>query len=228
MSGERFLTKLHFSRHAPAAVYFSALIALALCLGLAGCDAANATGGIAPPATATATSRLTATATPQPSSPQTTPLPTGAFATYANTAYGYAISYPQSWSVLGASATSQSFLVFNYDQQTYQQPYSAPPLLKIEIDAAPNPSNLSPLDFFKQSSSGPGQPAVTIQSSQATTLAGHNAEQVIWTSSASQYPIITYLIAKGGAMLLIYQSNAANSQPSPVFTQMLASLTIMG
>lgn len=223
------MVKLYFSRHVHAAVYSSALIALALCLGLVGCGAANATGGIASsPATATATTQLAATATPQPPSPQPTPLPTGAFTTYTNTEYGYSITYPQSWSVLGANVTSQSFMVFNYDPHTYQQPYSAPPLLKIEIDVAPNPSNMSPLDFFKQSSSGPGQPAVTIQSSRATTLAGHNAEQVIWTSSASQYPIITYLMTKGGAMLLIYQTNAANSQPSPVFTQMLASLTIMG
>lgn len=218
------------SRHLPAALRSRALIALALCLTLSGCGAAaNATGdGAVSPATATAASQPTATATLQPPSPQPTPLPTGAFATYTNTAYGYTISYPQSWSVQGANTTSQSFVVFNYNPQTYQQPNSAPPLLKIEIDAAPNPSSLSPLDFFKQSSSGPGQPAITIQSSQTVTLAGHDTEQVIWTSSASQYPAITYLIAKGDTMLLIYQSNAANGQPAAVFTQMLASLTITG
>ena len=75
---------------------------------------------------------------------------------------------------------------------------------------------------------GPGEPAVTTQSSQATTLAGHNAEEVISMSNTSQYPVITYLIPKGYTMLLITQSNAANGQPAPVFTQMLASLTITG
>lgn len=224
------MTEPYFSRHAHASFYSIALIALALCLALTGCGAAaNATGdGALSLATATATPQSTATATPQSPSPQPTPLPTGAFTTYTNTAYGYTISYPQSWSVQGANATSQSFMVFNYNPQTYQQPYSVPPLLKIEIDDAPNPSNLSPLDFFKQSFSGPGQPAVSIQSSQTATLADHDAEQVIWTNSASQYPTITYLIAIGDTMLLISQSNAANSRPSPVFTQMLASLTIMG
>jgi hypothetical protein len=230
ISKEYFVTKPHCSRHAPAALYSSALIALALCLALAGCGTAtNATGdGAASTETATAALQATATDTPQPSSPQPTPLPIGTFTTYTNTAYGYSISYPQNWSVEGGSATSQGFMVTNYNPQTYQQPLSAPPLLKIEIDAAPNPSNLSTLDFFKQSSSGAGEPTITIQSSQATTLAGRNAEQVISTSSASQYPTITYLIAKGDTMLLIYQINAANGQPSPIFTQMLASLAITG
>jgi hypothetical protein len=211
-------------------MYSSALIALTLCLALAGCGAAtHATGdGASSTTTATATLQAAATVTAQPSSPQPTPLPIGTFTTYTNTAYGYSISYPQNWSVEGASATSQSFMVLNYNPQTYQQPLTAPPLLKIEIDVAPNPSKLSTLEFFKQSSSGPGEPTSTIQSSQAITLAGRDAEQVISTSSASQYPTITYLIAKGGTMLLLDQFNAANGQPSPVFTRMLASLTITG
>jgi hypothetical protein len=230
MSKEHFVTTRHFSRHAPAAMNSSALIALALSLALAGCGSATNAAGDGASSTETATAALQATAadTPQPSRPQPTPLPTDTFTIYTNTAYGYSISYPQNWSVEGASATSQSFMVFNYHPQTYQQSLSAPPLLKIEIDAAPNPSHLSMLDFFKQSSSGPGEPTITIQSSQATTLAGRDAEQVLSTSSASQYPTITYLIAKGDTMLLIDQSNAANGQPSPIFTHMIASLTITG
>ncbi len=205
-----------------------ALIGLTLCLTLAGCGAtANARNGDAAP-TATATTMQVATATPQQSNPQPTPLPVGTFATYTNTAYGYSISYPQNWSVEGAEPTAMSFIVFNYNPQTYQQPFSAPPLLKIEVDGAPNPSHLSPLDYFKQSATEPGQPAVTIQTTQATTLVGHNAEQITWMSAASQYPIITELIAKGDTMLLIYQFNSANGQPAPVFTRMLASLTITG
>lgn len=203
-------------------------ITLALCLALAGCDAAaSATGGGAT-ATTTEATQATVTDTPQPPQPQPTPLPTGTFTTYANTTYGYSISYPQNWVFEGADPTAMSFMVFNYNPQTFQQPFSAPPLLKIEIDAAPNPSHLSPLDYFKQSSTGPGAPAVTIQSSRMTTLAGHDAEEVISTSSASQFPVITYLIPKADTMLLIYQFNAANGQPSPVFTQMLASFTITG
>lgn len=219
-----------FSRQASVAYTSSALLTLALCLALAGCGAAaNATsGGLTASANATAMPQPTATDTPQPTVSQPTPLAAGAFTMYTNTAYGYSITYPQNWSVEGANATSQSFIVFNYNPQTYQQPYSAPPLLKIEIDAAPNPSHLAPLDYFKQSSSGPGEPTITIQSSKATTLAGQNAEEVISTSGASQSPIITYLIPTGDTMLLIYQTNAVNGQPSPVFTQMLASFTITG
>lgn len=219
-----------FPRYAPVAWHASVLSALALCLTLAGCgDAANATNAsLTATVTVAAMLQPTATDTVQPTTPQPTPLPAGTFATYTNTAYGYSITYPQTWSVEGADAASQNFIVFNYNPQTYQQPNSAPPLLKIEIDAAPNPSHLSPLNYFKQSSSGPGEPTVTIQSSHTTTIAGQNAEEVISTSSSSQFPSIMYLIPKDDTMLLVYQTNAVNGQPSPVFTHMLATFAIAG
>jgi hypothetical protein len=224
-SKENFVSLSHKRRSIVKAAPPVALTAFALCLALAGCaTSSNATSG----ATASAPTQVASTATPQPASPQPTPLPAKTFTTYTNTTYGYSISYPRNWSVEGTDASAQSLVIFNYNPRVYQQPTSAPPLLKIEIDTAPNPSHLSPLDFFKQSSTGPGEPAIKIQSSQATTLADHDAERIIWTSSASQYPIITFLISKGDTMLLISQSNVANGQPSPVFTQMLASLTITG
>ena len=118
--------------------------------------------------------------------------------------------------------------VYNYNPQTFQQPVTAPPLLKIEIDAVANPSHLAPLDFFTQSVNGPGEAPATISSSQATTLAGHAAEQVFVTIAPSQYPDITYLIPVGDTMLIITQNDAQSGQPSPVFVQMLNSLSISG
>jgi hypothetical protein len=202
-----------------------ALAILALSLGLAAC-APGASG--TPSATAPATNTITP-ATP-PNAPQPTPLPTGSFTTYTNTAYGYSIAYPRDWSVEGADATAPSFIVFNYDPQTYQQPTSAPPLLKIELDAVPDLNTTPALDLFKQTLSGPGQPPATITSAQATPLANDTATLIVWTSAASQYPTITYILIPRHATTALFtsQSNAAGGQPSPVFTQMLASLIIRG
>lgn len=204
------------------------LTVLVLCLGLAAC-AASASQTSSQTATASQPTATAALATPT-TAPQPTPIPPGAFTTYTNTAYGYAILYPHNWNVEGATADSPSFIVFNYDPKTYQQPTTQPPLLKIEIDAVPNPNSLSALDLFKQTASGPGQPPATIISSQEIALAGHPSTQIIWSSAASSTPTITYLYTAPHATttLFISQSNAVNGQSSPVFTQMLASLTISG
>ncbi len=224
---------LHVRRLVAKGPRSGALITLALCLALAGC--ASASGGASSGAssgTATATEQPTATSTQTaaPAGPQPTPIAPGNFTTYTNTAYGYSISYPGTWYVEGATPTSESFIVFNYYPPTFQQPAIAPPLLKVELDAVPNPNNLSDLDLFKQTASGPGQPQATIISAQATPLANDTATMIVWSSAASLYPTITYVLIPRHATtaLFISQSNATGGQPSPVFTRMLASLTITG
>ncbi|HEX9035722.1 MAG TPA: hypothetical protein VF808_01900 [Ktedonobacterales bacterium] len=215
------------SRLTRSTTVLAALAIIGLSVGLAACaPGVSATSTTATQPTASSSS-TTASTTPQP---QLTPLPPGIFTTYINTAYSYSIGYPHNWYVEGATATSESFIVFNYDPQTYQQPSSAPPLLKIELDIVPNPASLSALDLFKQTASGPGEPAVTIVSAQEVALAGHPSTQIIWSSAASLYPTITYVSITPHTTnaLFISQSNAAGGQPGTVFTQMLASLAITG
>lgn len=223
----------HTPRRALKAAYSRAFIGALLCVALAGCATVSegASGGAAAPTTTSAaTTQPAATETPTDSGTgaQPTPILPGTFATYTNSTYGYSITYPQNWGVEGANPAAQAFLVFNYNPQTLSQPTSAPPLLKIEIDAVPNPTNLSPLALFNQSTSGPGQPAVTIQSSQAITLAGRSVQQIIAISAASPYPTIYDLIPTGAVTLVLFQTNAVNGQPAPVFTQMLASFKVTG
>lgn len=209
--------------------YAGVALVATFCLALAGCGASAAatpTATTLPSPTTPAT--ITTIPTQQPPSRPPTPIPAGTFTTYTNTLYHYSISYPSNWVVVNGTATSQAFNLLNYDPQSYQQPSTTPPLLKVEIDAVANPSHLAPLDFFTQSISGPGEAPATITSSQATALAGRAAEKVIVTVAPSQYPDITYLIPMGDTMLIITQNDAQGGQPSPAFTQMLNSLSITG
>lgn len=218
----------------PIAVWRDVAFAAGLCILITGCGRASGpqttTGNSGVPGTPQAP---TATTPLQPTTTPPTPLPTGPFATYTNTAYQYSIPYPSSWIVDGSTtATSDYFIVYNYDyhQQQFQTPYLPLPLLKVEVAAMPNPSHLAPLDFFQQQIAQPGQagPTPTIVTSQAVQVAGRAAEEVVTKSGPSGNPDITYVVPDGDTMLEVTQINSENGQPDPVFAEMVAGLVIAG
>jgi hypothetical protein len=205
-----------------------ALLALALAASGAGCGAGSNLSGQPGQGTTADTQSSTPMPTQLAPAPQPSPIAPGAMTTYTNTAYHYSIPYPHNWYGEGNTPTAQSFTVWNYDPQQYQAPQVAPPLLKIEVDAVANPSHQSPADFFAAMTAGPGQPPTTVTSSRAVTVAGRAGEEIISTTSPSPFPTVTYLVSDGDAMLMIYQLNAANGQPAPVFTRMVAGMKVTG
>lgn len=213
-----------------SARWVGAVVALALAASIAGCGGAgsNASGQPGQDTSATDAQSSTPMPTQLAPAPQPSPIAPGAMTTYTNTAYHYSIPYPRNWYGEGNIPTAQSFTVWNYDPQQYQAPQVAPPLLKIEVDAVANPSHQSPADFFAAMTAGPGQPPTTVTSSRAVTVAGRSGLEIISTTSPSPYPTVTYLVPDGDAMLLIYQLNAANGQPAPVFTRMVAGMKVTG
>lgn len=206
------------------------LLALALAASMAACSGAGTAASGQP--NGGASDGDAQSSTPMPTdlapAPQPSPIAPGPMTTYANTAYHYSIPYPRNWHGQGNTATSQSFTVWNFDPQQYQAPQVAPPLLKIEVDAVPNPSHQSPADFFTAMTTGPGQPPTTVIRSRAATVAGRAAQEVTSTTSPSPYPTVTFLVPDGNTMLVIYQLNAADGQPAVTFTRMVAGMTVTG
>jgi hypothetical protein len=130
--------------------------------------------------------------------------------------------------VYANSPTALGFSAYNYDPRSYQEASARPPLLKIEIGAAANPSHKSPIALFRELSTPPGYTATTIHESRSVTVAGRDALEIIWTSTETPAPVITDLVPNGETTFFFFQTNAENGQPSPVFTQMVSSFTITG
>ncbi len=197
-------------------------VCLVFSILLAGC---GSTGQVAsaPSATPTAiptslptvpTTTPTPTPTLEPSAPQPTPIAPQGWATHTSTSLHYTIQYPTNW------ITSGDFDVWNYDPQQYQGTIQ-PPLLKIEVLPLDNPSQLSPLQFYTQDQQGVDVTPCADPTTHATTVGGHDALEAVCPSQSKD----GYYVTDGAKMLYIYQLNAANGQPSSVFTQMIESFT---
>ncbi|HEY7349277.1 MAG TPA: hypothetical protein VH599_13265 [Ktedonobacterales bacterium] len=197
-------------------------ICLAYSILLAGCDSSSA-GAVANAPTATPTAMLipTPTSTPTPTPtippppPQPAPIPPHGWATHTSSKYHYTIQYPANWFALG------DFDVWNFNVEKFNASYINPPLLKIEVLPAPNPSQLSPSQFYTQDQQNSEGPPCSDPTTHATTVGGHDALEAICPSQND----VEYFVSGGPYMFIIGQLNAVKGQPSPVFPQMIASFT---
>lgn len=228
----------------------SCLVALVLLAGCASESSVSLSHSVTPTSTPSATATNTATlipppnndacteSTPTPPPPATTPpiiAPSG-WATYTSTDYHYSIQYPANWPYDPAKPpTSMVFDVWNYDRsQVSGAGVLRPPLHKIEVDAFPNPSNLSAHDFYvaNRQNDPLAMPACS-QTTQSVTIAGRAAFEVVqhpvhWSDGVIEVVGISYFVPDGTNMLIVGENYSPNGQPSDIFAHMLASLTITG
>lgn len=87
---------------------------------------------------------LAPTATP----PAPTPIPVGAWKTYANTFNHYTVEYPATWRTYDTSATTNVFSVRNYDSAAFPTAAPPPPYNGVEVSGFPNPDQKSPLELY--------------------------------------------------------------------------------
>ena len=204
---------------------------------LAGCGRSSlvAQKGTIALSAATATSMPTATPmlVPQPTIALPAPITPSSWATYTNSTYHYTIQYLANWvTPQGVSPTAASVAVFNYDPRKISgvsdQYLPPPPLMKIEVDAAPNPSRQSASDFYATNEQNdPAAPPPSTRTTQHVTVAGRAALEVAQEPYGSmQYVAITYYVPDGTTMLISTQFEVQNGQPSDVFAHMIASLTL--
>lgn len=72
-------------------------------------------------------------------------------------------------------------------------------------------------------------PPASTQTRTTMPIAGHNALQVIQQPYRTiAYPVVQYYITNGASMVLVSQSDAANSVPSEVLTHMVNSFSFTG
>lgn len=178
-------------------------------------------------ATATTTVALSPTATLPPYNSNPDPISPVGWKIFTSTYGHYMIAYPANWITTG-SPTLNNFTVFNYNPaQTYGGPVH-PPLLSIEVDVIPNPQQLDPIAFLDAAANDPsGQtPPASTQTRTPMPIAGRNALQVIQQPYREiAYPAVQYYIPNGASIVLVSQSDAANSMPSDVLTHMISSFT---
>jgi hypothetical protein len=198
-------------------------ICLALGILLIGCDSSTGAVASAPTPTPTATLTPTPTNTPTPTPteavptppPQPTPIPPQGWGTHTSTKFHYTIQYPANWFASG------DFDVWNFNEQARPDlQFFSPPLLKIEVLPMDNPSQLSPLQFYTQDQQSPNVTPCSDPTTRSTQVGGHDAIEAICPSQNTD----GYWVSDGQYMLYIFQLNAVNGQPNPVFPQMIASL----
>lgn len=240
------------------AARFGALIIVPLLVSaLVGCGAGSQAGrsehptstATASPAsvpTATGTAAATGAGSPLPCplltpGPLATVLPGGpaiisanGWSAYTNTAYHFSIQYPANWIVDSPLTTTGPITFLNYDPRQLNGAGlpPPPPYTAIAIDPFPNPSQLSPLEFYhaNQNVSPLGPPACS-QTTRQLTLAGHAALEIAQKPTQQNgYPPITfpqmrYDVADGTTIVILGEVYSPDGATSPVFAHMLASLT---
>jgi hypothetical protein len=198
---------------------------------LAGCSAAD-TANNSPSPTSPSTVQPTSVPTPTivpnciPASPDTSSsgviAPQG-WATFSDNIAHYTIKYPANWIVFPGACAGSELDVYNYDPRHGTGGSGFPPGgIKIISRPLPNPSQLSARDFFKMvlQQNLPGS-TCPLSAAQDVTIAGRNALAV----TCPDVPGYTYYMPDGVMMLVLAQSALQNGEPSPIFTQMAASIT---
>jgi hypothetical protein len=169
---------------------------------------------------------------PQPLASEPTPVAARGWSTYINTTYHYRLPYPSNWFLPGASATSGNVYLFNFDPSQFDQAdRPPPPYNEIEVDALANPSQQSLADFYAANKNSPAGPPPCAVTTQPSTIAGHQALQVVEMPTANAgpgaltYPAVSVFVADGTTILALYEFYSPGGQPSSVFAHMLSGLT---
>jgi hypothetical protein len=219
-----FFRPPHFPHRRALGSVFLLSVWLVFSALFAGCSPNPAASAPTDTPTAILTPTPTDTPTPTPTAiptsiPQPPPIPPQGWATHTGTKVHYTIQYPANWYALG------DFDVWNFNVQARPDlQIFNPPLLKIEVAAIPNPSQLTPLQFYmsqQQSTAVGAGPPCPDPITRSTQVGGHDAIE----ASCPGQNLDDYYVSDGQYMFDVFQINAVNGQPNPVFPQMIASLT---
>jgi hypothetical protein len=176
-----------------------------------------------------------ATATVPPA-PAPTPIAAVQWTTYTNTSFHYSVQYPVGWYVPDTSPASNDFSLLNFDPRTYHPGADAlppPPYTKIEIRPLQGSENQTPPEAYAAGyTNNPLAAPECSRTATQTTIAGHNALQVVQWPAASGYgppttfPQVFYyvVVGTGQPLLSLGEAYSPGGQPSPPLARMLASL----